>query len=471
MRYLQQFKRGLTTAKAAACVTKLYELLEQQPLWRLTARRNTLSLNPTRKPVTGLLLLFLVTTQLQAQPIPPAEATTNARYIFTVHTPNSPAEATIWQSADTRLTTHRAVHATDSTEIRLAPAQRKSLRTYVDLGGVAGAVEGFGGQGSPTLHELLCYDQLLSPGQRQLTESYLAIKYGLTLDQTPPTNYLAQDAAGNAYPVWTATAERDFRHRITALAYDAAVGLERLKATSVLEPELLELSWKEAPDSTAYLVVADDGAPTALGEFDAEFPGLLPLQRWWRVEVSGAETPTLVTVNPRKLFAGVGVGESLVMLVTGIYTDLPGELTGIYTDVPGELTGIYTDVPVSPTSPNNQTFPLPPGTTHFRLAITCNDCTQPKPNEDNFFLSNQLSPNPVAAGQPVQLRVALRKRSAMVVTVFDALGREVKTLDLPPTTHHLAELTLPSSGTYTLHLRSRLKSRKAPQRTLKVIVH
>ncbi len=410
----------------------------------------------------ALLLLLLTCFQLQAQPIPSANSTTNARYIFTVYTPTSQAEAMLWQSADTRLTTHRAVQVQDSTEIRLAPAQRTSLRTYVDLGGVAGAVVSSEGQGSPDLHETLCYDQLLSPEQRQLTESYLAIKYGLTLDQTLPTNYLAQDVNGNAYPVWTATEERAYRHRITGLANDEAAGLERLKATSVLEPELLELSWAETPDSTAYLIVADDGAPTALGEFEAEFPGLLPLQRRWRVEASGAGEAAMVTVNPGRLFALVGAGESLRLLVTRIYTNVHEERTRIYTYVHGN---------VSENNNGHLSFQLPPNTTHFRLAKTCSDCTPPETEESDFFQSTQLSPNPALAGQPIQLRAALRESSALVVTAYDALGRLVKTLDLPPTTHHLAELSLPSSGTYTLHLRSRLKSRKAPQRTLKVIVH
>jgi hypothetical protein len=118
---------------------------------------------------------------------------------------------------------------------------------------------------------------------------------------------------------------------------------------------------------------------------------------------------------------------------------------------------------------------LPPNTSHFQLVLRCPDCEAAQiPPENDFFQSAQLSPNPVRAGQPIQLRTALSEQSALVITAYDALGREVLRQPLPPDTHHLTELTFPAPGTYSLHLsrlsRGRLKKRSAPQRTLKVVV-
>ncbi|MEM9931477.1 MAG: hypothetical protein AAF840_16845, partial [Bacteroidota bacterium] len=166
------------------------------------------------------LICWCIAGNLLAQPIPPATANTAAHYIFTVYTPTAHQEAAIWRTPQMELTTHRLINRADSAEVRLVPVAQTALRTYVNLGEDAGAVEVVNEQGSPTLQEMLCYDQLLSPEQRQLTESYLAIKYGLTLDQTLPTNYLAQDASGSTYPVWTATDAPNYKHRIIGLAQD-----------------------------------------------------------------------------------------------------------------------------------------------------------------------------------------------------------------------------------------------------------
>jgi len=380
--------------------------------------------------------------------------------------PPSPAnttsqqEALVWQTPKTKLTTHQA-RLDDSTEIRLNPTDHSVLRTFVDLGADAGAVRVNEMPDAPVITELLCYDQLLSPEQRQLTESYLAIKHGLTLNQTLPTNYLAPGPGGKAYPVWTATAEREFRHRIIGLAQDPAAGLERTEGFSVLAPDLLHLSWAQAPDSTAYLLIADDGKPTARNPYDDHTEGYITLQRKWRVQASAEAAPATLSFNPQQLFSRAQPGERWVLQVRRISTLIH----------PESSSDLQLIDPV-PNTNGRLTFQLPPATSHFQLALRCSDCevAQP-PSENTFFRFTQLSPNPVQAGQPSQLRIALANESALLITAFDALGREVFSQALPPNTHHLTELSFPIPGTYSLHLRPRLKKRSAPQRTLKVVVH
>jgi hypothetical protein len=340
----------------------------------------------------------------------------------------------------------------------LSPVKHTSLRTFVDLGAGAGAVERFEEQGAPPLHEILCYDQFLSPGQRQLIESYLAIKHGLTLDQRLPTNYLAQHPDESIFPVWTATDEPVYRHRITGLAHDPKINLSRLSGSSVLAPDLLTLSWQETPAETAYLLVADDNAPTAR-DLETNTPTLQPLQRRWRVEANGLLPETSPRIDPRQLFARILPGETLVLLQASDSPTLraPPRSSG------NEITFSGLSFPADTVS-------------YLQLALRCDDpslgcSTDEQLPKDDFFTSVQLSPNPTAAGTPLQLRVALTEAAGLVLTIYDALGRQVKTQPLSANTHHLAEITLPAPGTYSLHLRSRLLSRSAPSHSIKVIAH
>jgi hypothetical protein len=405
---------------------------------------------------TTISILLVLTLPAHAQPIPTSPYAGKAHYVFAVYTPTSQAEATIWRTQDTKLTTHRLINKSDSSEIRLIPAKHTSLRTFVDLGADAGAVQSLNEQASPTLHEILCYDQLLSPSQRQLTESYLAIKYGLTLDQHLPTNYLAQGPDESTYPVWTATNEPIYRHRIIGLAQDTRVNLSRFSGSSVLAPDLMTLSWEEAPAETAYLLLADDDAPTARS-LDASTPTLLYLQRRWRVEATGQVPETTLRIDPRQLFARVLPGETLMLVQTG----------ALSTIVPPTRSSLQETVFTRLTFPTDTV-------SYLQLALRCNDpslgcSTNTDQSDDDFFTSVQLSPNPAVPGTPLQLRVALTKAAGLVLTVYDVLGRQVSTQPLPANTHHMAEITLPAPGTYSLHLRSRLLNRSAPSHTIKVI--
>lgn len=376
-------------------------------------------------------LALLTTLALCGQPLPVHESTdSDGVYVFTVFSPTA-TERPLWRLGDTEMTTHRLFDGADSTVLNLPQIPFTCLRTYftTDRGAAAGAGLVTSHPHAPAIAELLAYPFLLSPEQRQLTESYLALKHGLTLDQHRPVNYLALARTdGASYPVWTATAEPDFRHRILGLARDDASKLLRTNGSSVLAPELLQLHWEHPPDSTAYLIIADDGAPTARATaLDAN--GLLPLQRRWRVQTTGRAPETIVSIAPRRLFAQLKPGERLLLLAD----ERPVEVSET-----GE----------------RLSFVLPSGTEYFRLAIA-NAVSHTLPSPDDLFQRVHLSPNPVSTGQPVQLRIALREATSLTLTVVDATGRQLEERHLPAATHQLSELTFPAPGPYALHLRSR----------------
>ena len=380
--------------------------------------------------------LLLMVSRLAAQPIPVGSVVAErGHYVFVVMTPTSPAEATVWQLGETTMTTHRLYDAADSTTIALRPLPYPTLRTFfttsADPGAAAGTERGItAGEEGIVIGELLHYPTLLSPRQRQLTESYLAIRHGLTLEQRSPINYLAPSADGTL-PVWTATAAGDFRHRIVGLAHDSRTGLDRTRGNSVLAPELLQIIWRQRPDTTTYLLLADDDAPTA------RRPGEQTLQRRWRVETTGAPPPTTLTFDTRRFYDRAHPGEAWTLSVEL----LDGSHRTYTADATTDATIRFTDV----------AFPADTFV-YFQLAASR---VAPSAVTETLIAATSLTPNPVIPGQPVQLRVALTEPTALTLTVVDALGRRLEERRLPAASHHLEEVTFPAAGSFTLHLRPR----------------
>lgn len=78
------------------------------------------------------------------------------------------------------------------------------------------------------LNEIVYYPWELSVLERQKVNSYLAIKWGITLDQTTPTNYIASDGS----TVWNASLNADFNLDITGIGRDDCGNLNQKQSTS-----------------------------------------------------------------------------------------------------------------------------------------------------------------------------------------------------------------------------------------------
>ncbi len=77
--------------------------------------------------------------------------------------------------------------------------------------------------------DLIVYPFALNPGQLRKVESYLGIKYGYTLDQTTPGNYLATDST----VIWDATANAGYNNNIAGIGYDEVEGLNQKQSRSI----------------------------------------------------------------------------------------------------------------------------------------------------------------------------------------------------------------------------------------------
>ncbi|HWV66642.1 Calx-beta domain-containing protein [Chitinophaga sp.] len=101
---------------------------------------------------------------------------------------------------------------------------------FFELGGRTGDDASFDGRiFSGKIPEVIVYKSALTPTQSQQIESYLGVKYGITLDQSTAQNYLATDAS----VIWNATANSTYKNNIFGIGRDDAEGLVQKQSRSV----------------------------------------------------------------------------------------------------------------------------------------------------------------------------------------------------------------------------------------------
>ncbi|MFX3648816.1 MAG: S-layer homology domain-containing protein [Paenibacillus sp.] len=77
-----------------------------------------------------------------------------------------------------------------------------------------------------TIEEIIVYDRALTDEERQKVSTYLAIKYGYTLDQTTANSYVDSNMA----TVWDSNVNAAYTHRVTSIGRDDQSGLLQKQA-------------------------------------------------------------------------------------------------------------------------------------------------------------------------------------------------------------------------------------------------
>lgn len=132
--------------------------------------------------------------------------------------------------------------------------------------------------------EVIVFDRVLSTKERRQVESYLSLKYGLSLDQTVmPASYL--NARGET--IWDAGKNTGYTGRITGIGRDDLSGLRQFQSASSLAPGLLQMSLnkEEALTDNSFLIWSDNNGALRMNK-EQGVPK--QLRRKWRVSAYGA---------------------------------------------------------------------------------------------------------------------------------------------------------------------------------------
>jgi gliding motility-associated-like protein/uncharacterized repeat protein (TIGR01451 family) len=158
---------------------------------------------------------------------------------------------------------------------------------------------GSGGNPAETLEgsiaEVIAYTNSVSAVEKNKIESYLAIKYGVTLDQTAPVNYV-NSSNTILYP--SATTHTGFSKDVVVVTRDDGSGLNQTSSKSSNPGALLSVQ-SLAMSNGDYFASGDNGLALNLRSTDAPVGYGNRLQRVWRVSKSA--NPSTVTI---RMFVG-----------------------------------------------------------------------------------------------------------------------------------------------------------------------
>ena len=154
------------------------------------------------------------------------------------------------------------------------------------------------------LSEIIVYNASHNATQRQQVSSYLALKYGITLDQSTATDYLASDGVTVA---WDASAAGVYNNDIFGIGKDIGSALDQRISKSVDPDAIVTISTDNnftnsnsahsdtIPDGEFLTIANNDG--TATWESAGAPSGFKVLNRKWQAQNTGNVTGTNIAFD------------------------------------------------------------------------------------------------------------------------------------------------------------------------------
>ena len=195
--------------------------------------------------------------------------------------------------------------------------------------------------------EVIVYNRNITDAEFQRVSSYLALKYGITLDQTPATDYIASDGTTR---MWTAADNTGYNFRITGIGRDDCDELYQKQSLSVESGGLVTVSIGSAVATTnaentdtignnnSYFVVADNNLDTAW-TIPISVSGITPtvrMPRVWKVDKTNWTDASMVfkyNRNPSRVFLLVSTDPAFATGVQQVELSITDSLASFSSDL------------------------------------------------------------------------------------------------------------------------------------------
>ncbi len=233
-----------------------------------------------------------------------------------------------------------------------------------------------GGQFTGKIAEIISFSSALNDTNRQKVESYLALKYGLTLDNTDTNagiiegDYVLSDGS----IVWEGAlsgANAGFHHDVAGVVRDDISGLLQVKSKSENSDAVITIESRQSmSDRQAFVWGNNDGDLTSPNDTDIVFPVEVRLSRAWKVSEPSDVGAITISFDLTKI-PGDKLNGNLRLLVDsdGTFSSGASMYAGTITDdvFSADLTGseIADGDFFTLASINEGNTPLPVTLTHF----------------------------------------------------------------------------------------------------------
>lgn len=285
-------------------------------------------------------------------------------------------------------------------------------------------------ENADSICESIIYNRMLSSRERQKVDTYLALKYGVTLDQTIPTSYVSSDGQ----VVWDAVANAEFSHHIFGMCNDTISKFYSTKASNAEEKNLVIIK-TDSIESMSYVVCGDDnnalkyirkeGQPKRLG-------------RTWKIMTTG-NTPRSVTIK----FDAERIEEAFPLEDGEHYWLAINDTAYKKSADLGSRKAQFGNVPLR----DGMTFTI----------VAAKGDEQPEIEETQEDKSSiyavAVTPNPTTDGH-VNLRIRLREEAAVKVSLYGLDGHQYATMSSSDSDFYNVTVTLPSVGVWVATVES-----------------
>ncbi|HMQ62043.1 MAG TPA: T9SS type A sorting domain-containing protein [Flavilitoribacter sp.] len=141
--------------------------------------------------------------------------------------------------------------------------------------------------------EMIVFNRYLTDEEILRVESYLAIKYGITLQSIGPVSYL--NARGQT--TWDGVESAVYHHRVAGIGRDDASGLDQPRSTASTQPGLLTIGIPPGSrlQDNQFLVWGDNQAPLDWAPKTTGLPQ--KLTRNWLIQSSGSDGPATTSLE------------------------------------------------------------------------------------------------------------------------------------------------------------------------------
>lgn len=134
--------------------------------------------------------------------------------------------------------------------------------------------------------EVIVFNRNLSYHERLQVESYLALKYGVSLNQENPVSYVNSQSE----VIWDADLNLKYPNNIAGVGRDDRSGLNQQTSESLQTPGLMKITLANTPNDNTFLIWGDDGNEPNFTDSDNE---VRSLDKNWKINAFKSSNTTV----------------------------------------------------------------------------------------------------------------------------------------------------------------------------------